>query len=554
MRIFETPFKNKELKEFYETLKAAQVDKERAADDDKSDLKSIRRAIENIPATANVFDLNFSGRFIHPKLFLALLKVLAKRNASNNLIWPVASLSFAGCDFLCESNPADLNASTGTPGKLSSKPVSKSRSLIGIAQGPSIEVMINKIADEICSYLKGTAVLRSLDLSNNQLGNSFVSKLLKEGLISNSSIRDLKLANTGMDGAGAIPDIFLELLLSDNEARTMGYHKAVLDGRYNHTLRSLDISDNPWTKESQKKFTELAFYCTHLTYLKLAKQDWDLRFGRLSLEEILQRNLAVTSAMDEILSGVLTKRAFKDKLSNFKNSINENRLRKQNGNPKMASVADMPVYKMIALQNEEMNQSRLDPYHPNVFSSATWKSGYAISIGQREEMQDVVAMRGKFREYTVETQESTETHYDDFWAVFDGHGGRESAKYAADNLHQIIADNMNKLHEEVATVQERADVITASFKQIQKDMAPWNTITGTTALALYIHDNMRYIANLGDSRALLYNSKDEVPMILTKDHRTNDPKEKKRIVNFPGGFVENGKVNGKLSVTRALGD
>lgn len=69
-----------------------------------------------------------------------------------------------------------------------------------------------------------------------------------------------------------------------------------------------------------------------------------------------------------------------------------------------------------------------------------------------------------------------------------------------------------------------------------------------------MHDNYRYICNLGDSRCLLYNSKQELPSFLTRDHKPNDPIEKKRIMAIPGGFIEDGRLNGKLSVSRSLGD
>ena len=65
---------------------------------------------------------------------------------------------------------------------------------------------------------------------------------------------------------------------------------------------------------------------------------------------------------------------------------------------------------------------------------------------------------------------------------------------------------------------------------------------------------MRYTINLGDSRMIVYNSKNEIAELLTRDHRPNDPEEQKRILSTPGGFIEDGRVNGKSQVTRSLGD
>ncbi len=82
---------------------------------------------------------------------------------------------------------------------------------------------------------------------------------------------------------------------------------------------------------------------------------------------------------------------------------------------------------------------------------------------------------------------------------------------------------------------------------------------GTTVLAAYCHENELYVINLGDSRAVLFNQNDAssitsiTPYLLTSDHRTNVIEEKARILSI-GGKIENGRVNGRLAVTRALGD
>ena len=89
---------------------------------------------------------------------------------------------------------------------------------------------------------------------------------------------------------------------------------------------------------------------------------------------------------------------------------------------------------------------------------------------------------------------------------------------------------------------------------------PTNRVTyllyqiGTTALAAYVRGDKYTIAHVGDSRALLFNSRIGTPKVLTRNHCPNHPDELKRVLETPGGFIENGRVNGKLAVTRALGD
>lgn len=60
-----------------------------------------------------------------------------------------------------------------------------------------------------------------------------------------------------------------------------------------------------------------------------------------------------------------------------------------------------------------------------------------------------------------------------------------------------------------------------------------------------------YCANAGDSRAVISTGGKSKP--LSYDHKPTDPKESQRIVNA-GGFVEFGRVNGNLALSRAIGD
>lgn len=59
------------------------------------------------------------------------------------------------------------------------------------------------------------------------------------------------------------------------------------------------------------------------------------------------------------------------------------------------------------------------------------------------------------------------------------------------------------------------------------------------------------VANAGDCRAVL--SRHGLAVELSKDHRPCCTKERMRIESL-GGYIDDGYLNGQLSVTRALGD
>ena len=61
-----------------------------------------------------------------------------------------------------------------------------------------------------------------------------------------------------------------------------------------------------------------------------------------------------------------------------------------------------------------------------------------------------------------------------------------------------------------------------------------------------------YVANAGDSRCVL-STKDKTVVSLTEDHKPDNPLEKQRIEEA-GGFVSDGRINGNLNLSRAIGD
>uniref|UniRef100_A0A914Y0I6 PPM-type phosphatase domain-containing protein n=1 Tax=Panagrolaimus superbus TaxID=310955 RepID=A0A914Y0I6_9BILA len=80
---------------------------------------------------------------------------------------------------------------------------------------------------------------------------------------------------------------------------------------------------------------------------------------------------------------------------------------------------------------------------------------------------------------------------------------------------------------------------------------------GSTVTVLFLLNNVLYIANVGDSRAILCRQKLEdssyVPLILTIDHSPMLFDERMRIQKS-GGFVRDGRVQGSIEVSRSIGD
>mmetsp|Transcript_27985 Transcript_27985/g.32275 ORF Transcript_27985/g.32275 Transcript_27985/m.32275 type:complete len:769 (-) Transcript_27985:184-2490(-) len=84
--------------------------------------------------------------------------------------------------------------------------------------------------------------------------------------------------------------------------------------------------------------------------------------------------------------------------------------------------------------------------------------------------------------------------------------------------------------------------------------------SGTTTVLVMLTPHFMVCANVGDSRAVLYSSNVNSPMLvgpeptaLSIDHKPKVPSERERIEKF-GGRVARGRVDGELAVSRALGD
>lgn len=77
------------------------------------------------------------------------------------------------------------------------------------------------------------------------------------------------------------------------------------------------------------------------------------------------------------------------------------------------------------------------------------------------------------------------------------------------------------------------------------------TQSGCTANVILITKDKIYCSNAGDSRAVMCKKGEVVP--LSFDHKPENEKEKERIEKA-GGFVQMGRTNGTISLSRALGD
>ncbi|XP_066931681.1 protein phosphatase 1G-like [Clytia hemisphaerica] len=76
--------------------------------------------------------------------------------------------------------------------------------------------------------------------------------------------------------------------------------------------------------------------------------------------------------------------------------------------------------------------------------------------------------------------------------------------------------------------------------------------SGTTAVVALIHNKKLYVANAGDSRCILCRNGKVVEM--SKDHSPDVEEERKRIEAAGSKICSEGRINGGINLTRAVGD
>ncbi|XP_057337208.1 protein phosphatase 1B isoform X2 [Microplitis mediator] len=136
-----------------------------------------------------------------------------------------------------------------------------------------------------------------------------------------------------------------------------------------------------------------------------------------------------------------------------------------------------------------------------------------------------------------------------YFAVFDGHAGALVSAHSAEHLlDSIVETDEFKSEDVIKGIHSgflRLDHKMRDLLETNKDKS------GSTAVCAFISPKHIYIANCGDSRAVLCSSGS--PVFSTRDHKPVLPAEKERI-QAAGGSVMVERVNGSLAVSRALGD
>eukprot|EP00762_Andalucia_godoyi_P001099 ANDGO_01983.mRNA.1 Protein phosphatase 2C homolog 1 len=446
-------------------------------------------------------------------------------------------------------------------------------------------------------YIPNDVTLYHLDLSGNTFAEDALIHLSRV-LANNESIRVLMLSSSKFSTRGF--EVLSMALLRNTTLKKLSLHGVCLDDsslsrlsetlKQNSSLQDIDISANTSLTMNGIESLVGAVAKNHaLTCLKVDSAVLDPKSGE-ALRKYIERNLICTEMMQLLFNRSIA-------LVN-RNKVTANR--RANSMSRKPSTHGSARYQEEAAFHDtgEGGELETDRFHV----------GHAETIGRRPTMEDVSVVELSFRGSEDEG----------LFELFDGHGGRTASTLAGTWMHELISESLDAMESMLTkdfsqqqpagvadaqnipvspltttalktfsaqmdgvstydlirrnrTVRDRGlvnaegsliktangsdpvtDVLTNSFLDMNDVMIQHDVTDGTTALVCYIRGNKLWMANAGDSRGVL--SRNGHATRLSIDHVPVLPEEEARIEKY-GGFVSNdGRVNGVLAVSRALGD
>ncbi|XP_078429087.1 protein phosphatase 2C family protein isoform X1 [Wolffia australiana] len=189
------------------------------------------------------------------------------------------------------------------------------------------------------------------------------------------------------------------------------------------------------------------------------------------------------------------------------------------------SAEKSSVIKMLPLK---------DRLEDGEYTTGSWNSedgklccGYSSFRGKRASMEDFFDVK------ILEVNGQTVS----LFGVYDGHGGAHAAKYLKEHLFENLIGHPQFISDTKLAISETYKKTDSDFLESER-----NTLRddGSTASTAVLVGSCLYVANVGDSRAVI--SKAGKAIALSDDHKPNRSDERKRIEDAGGIVMWAGKL------------
>ncbi|KAK4843756.1 hypothetical protein QYF36_012257 [Acer negundo] len=224
------------------------------------------------------------------------------------------------------------------------------------------------------------------------------------------------------------------------------------------------------------------------------------------------------------------------------------------------SNATNSATKKSRVENDEKTEVFLNTKKIDVFEI---DADAAEDKGSRHSMEDawVVMLDGR----ADSPQNLRCAHF----AIYDGHGGRLAAEYAQKKLHANVVSA--GLPRELLDVKAAKKSILDGFRKTDESLlhesASGGWQDGATAVCVWVLGRTVFVANIGDAKAVVARSSvadgsqnnleglsSLKAIVVTREHKAIYPQERSRIQKAGGTVSSNGRLQGRLEVSRAFGD
>ena len=130
----------------------------------------------------------------------------------------------------------------------------------------------------------------------------------------------------------------------------------------------------------------------------------------------------------------------------------------------------------------------------------------------------------------------------------------DTADEDEDDGEEYIGGDFN---EEVRKQKSKTKTLKVMYPQLTEDLTPYRKLqpgndSGCTAVVGLLVGRDLYVANAGDSRCIV--CRDGKAIEMSFDHKPEDEPERARINKAGGKVTQDGRVNGGLNLSRAIGD
>uniref|UniRef100_A0A452ZYZ0 protein-serine/threonine phosphatase n=1 Tax=Aegilops tauschii subsp. strangulata TaxID=200361 RepID=A0A452ZYZ0_AEGTS len=165
-----------------------------------------------------------------------------------------------------------------------------------------------------------------------------------------------------------------------------------------------------------------------------------------------------------------------------------------------------------------------------IWLPASLSHGAVSVIGRRREMEDAVAVERTFLASPSSCEGGDEGGggEEDFFAVYDGHGGARVAEACRERMHVVLAEEVGRLRCRPGA-RGWKEALEASFARVDGEVVAGagaddgeesrSRTVGSTAVVAVVGRRRIVVANCGDSRAVL--SRGGVAVPLSTDHKVH---------------------------------